>query len=64
MPIVFLHGDEDAFVPHDMSVAMYEACTTQKKMVTIKGAGHGLAFPVDRKGYVDALHEFEVECGF
>ena len=64
VPIVFLHGDEDAFVPHDMSVAMYEACTTQKKMVTIKGAGHGLAFPVDRKGYVDALHEFEVECGF
>lgn len=64
VPIVFLHGDEDAFVPHDMSVAMYEACTTQKKMVSIKGAGHGLAFPVDRKGYVEALREFEAECGF
>ena len=64
VPIVFLHGDEDAFVPHDMSVAMYEACATQTKMVTIKGAGHGLAFPVDRKGYVEALREFEEECGF
>ena len=64
VPIVFLHGDEDAFVPHDMSVKMHAACQTQTKMVTIKGAGHGLAFPVDRKGYVEALREFERECGF
>ena len=64
VPIVFIHGDTDNFVPYDMSVKLHEACVSQKKMVTIKGAGHGLAFPVDRKGYVDALREFEQECGF
>jgi pimeloyl-ACP methyl ester carboxylesterase len=64
VPIVFLHGDADDFVPHDMSVKVHEVCVSPKKMVTIKGAGHGLAFPVDRKGYVDALREFEQECGF
>ena len=64
VPVVFLHGDADHFVPHDMSVRLHNACASQKKMVTIKGAGHGLAFPVDRKGYVDALREFEKECGF
>jgi pimeloyl-ACP methyl ester carboxylesterase len=64
VPIVFLHGDEDDFVPYEMSVKLHEACASQKKMVTIKGAGHGLAFPVDRKGYVEALREFEKECGF
>ncbi len=64
VPIVFIHGDTDNFVPYDMSVKLHEACVSQKKMVTIKGAGHGLAFPVDRKGYVDALREFEEECGF
>ena len=64
VPIVFLHGDADDFVPHDMSVKVHEVCVSPKKMVTIKGAGHGLAFPVDRKGYVEALREFEQECGF
>ena len=64
VPIVFIHGDTDAFVPYDMSVKLHEACVSQKKMVTIKGAGHGLAFPVDRAGYVQGLREFEEECGF
>lgn len=64
VPIVFIHGDTDDFVPYDMSVELHKMCVSQKKMVTIKGAGHGLAFPVDRKGYVDALREFEQECGF
>ena len=61
-PIVFIHGDSDAFVPHDMSVECYEACKAPKKLVTIESAGHGLAFPVNPKKYVDSLHDFEVEC--
>jgi pimeloyl-ACP methyl ester carboxylesterase len=64
VPVVFIHGDTDNFVPYDMSVRLYEACVSKKKMVTIHGAGHGLAFPMDRQGYVDALREFEQECGF
>lgn len=64
VPIVFIHGDTDDFVPYDMSVELHKVCVSQKKMVTIKDAGHGLAFPVDRKGYVEALREFEKECGF
>ena len=58
LPIVFVHGDTDAFVPYDMSVRLYNACTSEKKtLITIKGAGHGLAFPADRDGYVNALKE-------
>ena len=64
VPVVFIHGDTDNFVPYDMSVRLHEACVSKKKMVTIGGAGHGLAFPVDREGYVEALREFEQECGF
>lgn len=63
-PIVFIHGDTDAFVPHDMSVECYEACNSQKKLVTIKGAGHGLCFPVAQKEYIEALRDFENECNF
>lgn len=65
VPVVFAHGDTDDFVPYDMSVRLCEVCTGRhKKLVTIKNAGHGLAFPVGRDEYVNALKEFKRECGF
>ena len=65
VPVVFAHGDADDFVPYDMSVRLCEVCTGRhKKLITIHGAGHGLAFPVARDEYVAALAEFKRECGF
>jgi len=64
IPVIFIHGDADDFVPCDMSSRLYEACVTQKKFVVIHGAGHGLAFPIDQTGYVEALRQFEQECDF
>lgn len=65
VPVVFAHGDADDFVPYDMSARLCAACTgSHKKLVTIRGAGHGLAFPVGRDEYVKALAEFKRECGF
>lgn len=63
-PIVFIHGDTDDFVPCEMSRALYEACVSQKKFAVIPGAGHGLAYPVDKEAYLNALRDFEKECGF
>ena len=58
VPVVFVHGDDDDFVPYDMSVRLHDACTSEKKiLITIHGAGHGLAFPVDQDGYVNQLAE-------
>jgi hypothetical protein len=45
-----------------MSKKIYDACTTPKRMVVIKGAGHGLAYPKDKEGYIAALKAFEKEC--
>ena len=65
VPVVFAHGDADDFVPYDMSVRLCEACTSEhKKLITIPGAGHGLAFPVGRDSYVQGLADFKRECGF
>jgi fermentation-respiration switch protein FrsA (DUF1100 family) len=65
VPVVFAHGDTDDFVPFEMSVRLCEVCTGRhKKLVTIQNAGHGLAFPVGRDEYVEALREFKRECGF
>ncbi len=65
IPIVFAHGDGAGFVPCAMSRRLFEACASEKKkLVVIPGAGHGLAFPVGRDAYVEALAEFKRECGF
>lgn len=61
-PVIFIHGDNDAFVPHTMSEEMYAACPTKKKLTIISGAGHGIAYPHNPEGYVSALAEFEREC--
>lgn len=59
LPIIFYHGDVDAFVPHEMSVENYEACASdRKRMVTIEGAGHGLCYIVAKERYLDELREF------
>lgn len=65
IPIIFIHGDADAFVPCEMSERLYGACSSKhKRFVSVKGAGHGLAFPVDKEGYLNALREFQKDCGF
>lgn len=58
VPILFIHGDSDDYVPCEMSVRNYNACTADKQLLTVKGAGHGLAYLVDRDGYVNALKAF------
>ena len=57
-PIIFIHGDSDGFVPHEMSVKLSEVCASRCKMVTIPGAEHGLAYPIDKELYVKALKDF------
>ena len=58
VPVMFIHGEDDAFVPCDMSRRNYEACTAQKKLWTVPGAGHGLCILVDKPGYMRELREF------
>jgi len=58
LPVIFFHGESDDFVPCDMSRKNYEACTGRKKLVTIPGAGHGLAYAVEPERYVRELYDF------
>ena len=58
VPVIFFHGEDDAFVPCEMSKENYEACTSRKKLVLIPGAGHGLSYLADPEGYLKALGEF------
>jgi len=58
IPIIFIHGDKDDFVPCNMSLNVYDLCTSTKKIVFIKNAGHGIAYLVDPKTYLNELEEF------
>lgn len=58
VPVLFFHGEEDAFVPCEMSHRLYAACTARKQLVTIPGAGHGLSYPVGKETYLKPAREF------
>ena len=63
-PIIFVHGDTDSFVPFEMSERLYNECNCEKKrLVTINGAGHGLAYPVGRDEYIEELRKFDADFG-
>lgn len=60
IPIIFIHGTTDDFVPYEMSVENFNACTHKvKKLVTVEGAGHGLAYLKNTDGYFKAIREFD-----
>ncbi len=58
VPVIFFHGDTDAFVPMKMSEENHAACVSPKHLVITPGAGHGLCFPVDVDTYVREIEEF------
>lgn len=58
VPILFIHGADDTFVPTQMSVLCHEANPTSTRLHIIPGAGHGLAYPVDQEGYIKAARDF------
>ena len=63
IPIVFAHGEDDAFVPCEMSRQNYAACTAPKRLITVPGAGHGLAYPADPERYLEQLALSFTELG-
>lgn len=59
IPVLFIHGDADYFVPSEMSRRCYEACTSEeKKLVFVEGAAHGMSYCVDGKLYEKEMAEF------
>lgn len=43
VPMMFVHGDDDTFVPFYMLDELYEACASEKKKLIIEGASHAHA---------------------
>ena len=58
IPILFLHGEADTFVPCSMAHELYEACSSEKKLVIIKGAGHVESCYKDAALFEGSIEEF------
>ena len=58
VPILFIHGAADNFVPTDMTRRNYEACTSEKAILLVEGAGHAESYPTDPDAYDAMLEEF------
>lgn len=57
IPILLIHGEDDRFVPCDMSRAIHAACPVSE-IHTTPEAGHGLSFILNKQGYADAIDRF------
>ena len=63
IPVFFIHGTGDRFVPYEMSRQCYEACAAPKFLFTVPDAGHGLGYLKDQEGYVRELIRFSQANG-
>ncbi len=51
VPILLIHGEDDRFVPCEMSKRIFSACTSYAQLHTFPGAGHGLSYMTDPLRY-------------
>ena len=58
LPVLFIHGANDNYVPTRMSVEMYEAKPEPKRLVLIEGAIHANAYHVGKEQYRQEVHSF------
>ena len=58
IPMLFIHGIADNFVPFYMGKQNFEACKSEKYSVWVEGAGHGTSFLFETERCVKSLREF------
>ncbi|MGO2891695.1 alpha/beta hydrolase [Enterococcus devriesei] len=57
-PMLFIHGDKDAFVPFSMLDTVYEATKGPKEKYVVHGAKHAEALSTDPAMYQEKVTEF------
>ncbi len=57
VPVLFVHGDADSFVPPSMTLENYDACASDKTLFIVEGAGHGLSYYIETAEYQSHVRE-------
>ena len=58
LPVLLIHGLADDFVPPEMSRENYAACTSEKELVLVEGAKHGMSYVVEPERVKAAIAAF------
>lgn len=58
VPVLFLHGEADSLVPCRFSQENFDACRSEKTLLLVPGAGHGMSYLVDQARCEQAIREF------
>ncbi len=63
IPVLFIHGGADTFVPTRMSYENYEACTAKKELLIVERAAHATSNLAAPEAYRKKVMEFMEMCG-
>ncbi|SMG51159.1 alpha/beta hydrolase [Paenibacillus aquistagni] len=58
LPVLFIHGKDDVFVPTWMSEELYAAKSSPSALLLVDHAAHAVSYCVDPKRYEAAVHQF------
>ena len=62
IPVLFVHGTEDHFVPVEMTYENYKARAAEKRLLIVPGAGHCMSYLVEKEKYERTAKEFWETC--
>ena len=58
VPVIFVHGAADSFVPVGETYKNYMACAAPKELLIVPGANHGMSYLVEKEKYEKASKDF------
>ena len=62
IPVLFVHGSEDDFVPKEMTYRNYEEFEGDGEMLIVEGAGHAVNYVTDPEAYEAAVKRLWAKC--
>ena len=58
VPLVYICGDCDRYVPKDMALSIFNACKSEKKLLLVPGAGHAASYMCAKDEYEALVRDF------
>ncbi len=58
IPVMLIHGEDDGFVPCEMSEKAINSCNKESRLLTVKKAHHGMSFLVDEELVRNEIKDF------
>lgn len=58
VPLLYICGDSDRYVPENMALGIYNACRSEKELLLVPGAGHAASFMCANEKYKSMVKDF------